>query len=146
MCLKIRPRTVIKTAQSQTQTFLDVEASINIRDENQNLIWPIYPLLKASFRKPKYSPTLGGLGFNLPGLGMQLSAQEVKTDVLLILDAGFNMRAFSVGKPDAQPTLNYREIRNSFASAVLFHCRIITRWSFSFSALPDNLLVLSSPP
>lgn len=77
---------------------------------------------------------------------MQLSAQEVKTDVLLILDAGFNMRAFSVGKPDAQPTLNYREIRNSFASAVLFHCRIITRWSFSFSALPDNLLVLSSPP
>lgn len=117
---------MIKTAQSQNQTFLDVDASINIRDENQNVIWSIYPPLKASFRKPKYSPSMGGLGLNLPGLGMQLLAQEMKIDVLLILDAGFNMRAFSVGKPDTQLTLNERELRNSSASAVLFHSRIST--------------------
>lgn len=145
MCLKIQPQTVIKTAQSQNQTFLDVEAFINIRDENQNLIWSIYPPLKASFRKPKYSPSLGGLGLNLPGLGMQLSAQEMKIDVLLILDAGFNMRAFSVGKPDAQSMLNERELGNSSAS-LCFSTADYYRWNFSFGRFPDNLLVLPSLP
>lgn len=37
----------------------------------------------------------------MPGLGTQLSAQEMKIDVLLVLDAEFNTRAFSVAKPDA---------------------------------------------
>lgn len=57
---------------------------------------------------------------------MQLSAQEMKIDVLQILDSGFNTRAFSVGKPDAPSTLNERELRDSSASAELFLCRIIT--------------------
>lgn len=101
MWLKIQPQTVIKAAQSQTQTLSDVEACINIRDENQNLVWPIYSPLKASSRKPKYSPTLGGLELNVPGLGTRLSAQKMKIDVFLVLEAEFNMRAFSVAKLDA---------------------------------------------
>lgn len=62
---------MIKAAQSQPQTPSDVEACINMKDENQNLIWTIYSPLKASSRKPQHCPMLGGLELNVPGLGTQ---------------------------------------------------------------------------
>lgn len=114
---------MIKAAQSQTQTLSDVEACINIRDENQNLVWPIYSPLKATSRKPKYSPTLGGLELNVPGLGTQLSAQEMKTDVFLVLDAEFNRRAFSVAKPDTRLMPGGKGAQNRSAFTVLLHRR-----------------------
>lgn len=96
----MQPQTVTEVAQSQTQTLLDVEACINTRDENQNLVWPMYSPLKARSRKPKNSPTLGGLELDVPRLRTRLSAQEMKIDVFLVLDAEFNKSAFSVAKSD----------------------------------------------
>lgn len=99
-----------------------MEVCINIRDENQNLVWPIYSSLKASSRKPKYSSTLGGLELNVPGLGTRLSVQKMKIDVFLVLDAEFKTRAFSVAKADARSTPGEKG-SNSSASTVLLHHR-----------------------
>lgn len=130
---------MVKAAQSRTQTLSDVEACINIRDENQNLIWPIYSPLKASSRKPKYSHTLGGLELNVPGLGRWLSAQEMKIDVFLVLHAEFNTRAFSAAKLDAWSMLGEKKVQEQLclyrASTLQEHCA----WGFSFTALPANL-------
>lgn len=137
---------MIKAAQSQTQTLSDVEACINIRDENQNLVWSIYSPLKASSRKPKYSPTLGGLRLNVPGLGTQLSAQEMKIDVLLLLDAEFNTRALSVAKPDSWSPRGEKGAQERLCLYCAFTPKEHCRWGFSFTALPDNLSALCSLP
>lgn len=131
---------MIKAAQSQTQTLSDVEACINIRDENQNLVWPIYSPLKASSRKPKYSPTLGGLELNVLGLGTQLSAQEMKIDVFLVLDAEFNMRAYSVAKLDARSMPGKTGAQEQLCLYCAFTPQECCRRGFSFTALPANLL------
>lgn len=130
---------MIQAAQSQPQTCSDVEACINKRDENQNLVWPIYSPLKASSRKPKYSPTRGGLGPNMPVLETWLSAQEMKIDVLLVLDAEFNTRHFlclcwMLGRYWVR-----REPRTSLPLLCFY-----TTGHFSFIALPANLLVSHS--
>lgn len=126
---------MIKAAQSQTQTRSDVEACINIRDEKQNLVWPIYSPLKASSRKPKYSPTLGGLGLNMPLLETWLSAQEMKIDVLLVLDAEFNTRHFLCLCWMLGQYWVRREPTNSSAFTVLLHYRSIA----------DTFLLHSTP-
>lgn len=130
---------MIKAAQSQTQTLSDVKACINIRDENQNVVWPIYSPLKANSRKPKYSPTLGGLELNVLGLGTQLSAQEMKIDVFLVLDAEFNMRAYSVAKLDAQSMPGETGAQEQLCLYCAFTLQERCRRGFSFTALPANL-------
>ena len=123
-----------------------MEACINVKDEKQNLVWPIYSPLKASSRKSKYSPTPGGLGLNVPGLGTWLSAQEMKINVLLVLDAEFNTRAFSVAKPDARLTLGEKGAQEQLCLYCAFTLQEHCRWGFSFTALLANLPASCSLP
>lgn len=76
----------------------------------------------------------------MPGLGIRLSAQEVKIDVFLVLDAEFNMRAFSVAKPDAQSMPGKKGPQEQLCFYCAFTPQEHCRWGFSFRALPDNLL------
>lgn len=100
---------------------------LTIKDENQNLIWPIYSPLKASSRKPQHCPMLGGLELNVPGLGTQPWTQEMKVDVFLAPGTEFKMRAFSFTKLLAQPMPDDRGPEYSSAFPVL-HTAVPCRW------------------
>ena len=82
----------------------------------------------------------------MPGLVTRLSAQEMKIDELLVLEAEFNMRAFSVAKPDTRSMSDEKGAQEQLCFCCAFTLQQHCRWGFSFTALPINLPASCSLP